>query len=291
MHMPESLRLNMNSSGDRGQHEVSVQTVSIKCLVTDYDGTISPIHVARSESHVPLETRTMLRQISRSIPVLIITAKDLHFIRPRTPFAQAWSAIGGLEVQIGKRLLKNESLEPRLPSVSQALNYAGSHLTAAGIEIEEKRDTDGHTVAFSIDWRRAKNPEGAREEADRVADYVGMLGLRVFKEENQPFFDVYQIVPDKGRALQKMLSELRVKEGVMYLGDSEMDNSAFKISNISIGVIHGKTRLKTLECDYLLKFEDVPTFLQTLISHAFLFSSDFSMIETNSICPVRLGRK
>ncbi|MGD0978005.1 MAG: HAD-IIB family hydrolase [Candidatus Bathyarchaeia archaeon] len=289
--MPKSVRLNMNSSGKSGQHEVALQTMSTKCLVTDYDGTISPIHVARSESHVPLETRMMLQQISRSIPVSIITTKDLHFIRPRTPFARAWSAIGGLEIQIGKRILKNGSLESRLPAVSQALNYAGSHLTAVGIEIEEKQDSEGRTVAFCIDWRRAKNPEEARKEADRVTDYGEMLGLRVFKYENQPFCDVYPIAPDKGRALQNILSELAVKEGIIYLGDSEIDNSAFRSSNISIGVIHHETRLRTLECDYLVKFEDVPNFLQTLITHALLFSSDFPMIKTNSICPVRLGRK
>jgi trehalose-phosphatase len=285
--MPRSVRLNINSPGNSGQHEVALQTTSIKCLVTDYDGTISPIHVPRFASHVPIETRRVLRQISRSIPVSIITTKDLHFIRPRTPFAGAWSAIGGLEIQIGKRLFESESLESKLPAVSQALNYAGSHLTASGIEIEEKQESDGRTVAFCIDWRRAKNLEEARKEADRVMDYSKRLGLRVFKYEEQPFCDVYPIAPDKGTALRNILSELGVKEGVMYLGDSEMDNSAFRGSDISVGVVHCETRLETLECDYLVKFEDVPKFLRTLISHAFLFSSDFSMIKSNSVCPIR----
>jgi HAD superfamily hydrolase (TIGR01484 family) len=289
--MSRSVKLNVNSPSKNGQHEVAPRTMSIECLVTDYDGTISPIQMARSESHVPLETRVVLQQISRSIPVSIITTKDLHFIRSRTPFAWAWSAIGGLEMQVGKRILKNESLEPRLPAISQALNYAFSHLTAATIEIEEKRDSEGRTVAFCIDWRRAKNPEKARKEAERLTDYGEILGLKVAKYENQPFCDVYPIAPDKGRALQNMLRELAVKEGVMYLGDSEVDNSAFRISNISIGVIHHETRLKSLECDYLVKFEDVPNFLQTLIANDFLFSSDFPMVKTNLFCPVNPCRK
>jgi trehalose-phosphatase len=284
--MSRSVKLNMNSPSRNEQHEVAPRKMNIKCLVTDYDGTISPIQMAKSESHVPLEIRVVLQQISRSIPVSIITTKDMHFIRSRTPFAWAWSAIGGLEMQVGKRFLKNESLEPRLPAVSQALNYAASHLRATGIEIEEKRDSERRIVAFCIDWRRAENSEKARKEADRVADYAEMLGLKVVKYENQPFCDVYPIAPDKGKALQNILRELEVKEGVMYMGDSEMDNSAFRISNISIGVIHHETRLKSLECDYLVKFEDVPNFLQTLISNDFLFSSDFPMAKTNLFCPV-----
>src|SRR5208337_5318847 len=159
------------------------------------------------------------------------------------------------------------------------LDYAASHLTVAGIEIEEKRDSEGRTVAFCIDWRRAKDSEKARKEADFVTDYGEMLGLKVVKPENQSFCDVYPIAPDKGRALQNILRELDVKGAVMYLGDSEMDNSAFRISNISIGVVHHETRLKSLECDYLVKFKDVPNFLQTLVAHDFLFSSDFSMVK------------
>jgi len=60
-----------------------------------------------------------------------------------------------------------------------------------------------------------------------------------------------------------------------------MDNSAFKASNISVGVIHDETPLNLLECDYLLKFENVPSFLKTLLDHNLQFSSDFPMIEAN----------
>lgn len=286
-----SVRLNVNSLGKSGRHEGTYQRMSVRCLVTDYDGTISPIHVARSESYVPLETRVVLQQISKSIPVSIITTKDLHFITSRTPFARAWSAIGGLETRVGRRILRNESLESKLLAVSQALNCARLHLSAAGIEIEEKQDSEGRTVAFCIDWRRAENSEKAIDEANRVLDYCVLLGLKVFKYENQPFCDVYPFAPDKGRVLQNMLSELAVKAGVLYLGDSETDNSAFRISNVSIGVIHSETRLSSLECDYFVTFENVPIFLRSLVAHGLQFSSDFPMIDINSIGSVRLGRE
>jgi hypothetical protein len=208
--------------------------------------------------------------------------KDLPFIMPRTPFAQAWSAIGGLEMRIGKRVLKRESLERRLTNISLAINYAKSHITSAGVEIEEKQDSEGQTVAFCVDWRRAKDPETAKQDAERVGAYCKTLNLKLIRYETQPFYDVYPISPNKGWALQEMLNELAVKKGVLYLGDSEIDNSAFRVSSISLGVIHDETPLRTLDCDYLVKFEYVPDFLHALLANDFLFSSDFQMIKINS---------
>jgi trehalose-6-phosphatase len=264
------------------------QTINVKCLSADYDGTISPIKVARSESHVPLQTRVMLAQISKSLPVSIVTMKDLHFVVSKTPFAHAWSGIGGLETQVGKKVLRRECLESKLPFVSKALDYAKLQTATAGIEIEEKRDSLGRTLAFCVDWRRAKDQAKAKDEADRIIDYSKNLGLFVFKYEKQPFYDVYPIAPDKGRALQEMLNELSVKNGVMYLGDSQMDNSAFKNSNVSIGIVHDESQPNNLDCDYIVRFEDVPAFLQMLIARNYRFNSDFPMIKKN-ISPLRRG--
>ena len=223
----------------------------------------------------------MLRQIGRLMPISIITMKDLPFVMPRTPFAHAWSAIGGLEVQVGKRVFKRECLEPLLPSISLAIDYARKHITALGVEIEEKQDSEGHTIAFCIDWRRTKDSSEAKREVERVVKYCEGLGLRLLTYQNHPFYDVYPVAPDKGRALQETLNELAVKSGILYLGDSEMDNSAFRASDISLGVIHEETHLKALDCDYLLKFEHVPRFLKMLIANNLQFSSDFPMIEIN----------
>jgi hydroxymethylpyrimidine pyrophosphatase-like HAD family hydrolase len=213
--------------------------------------------------------------------------KDLPFIMPRTPFAQAWSAIGGLEMRIGKRVLKKESLEHRLTNISLAINYAKSQITSAGVEIEEKQDSEGDTVAFCVDWRKAKDSEPAKQEAERVATYCKTLNLKLIRYETQPFFDVYPITPDKGWALQEMINELAIKNGILYLGDSEIDNSAFRASSVSLGVIHGETPIRALDCDYLVKFECVPDFLDALFANNFWFSSDFPMIRIN---PKR-GRK
>ena len=269
--------------------KVSPRRMKVECLSSDYDGTIGPLKVPRNESHVSMETRVMLQRIGRLLPVSIFTMKDLGFVMARTPFAHAWSAIGGLETRIGKRNLEIEGLEPRLSSVACAIDFARSHFTTPGVEIEEKQDSNGRAVAFCLDWRRAKDPDKAKLQAEAVANFCKALKLELLRYENQPFYDVYPVSPDKGRALKETLNELAVKSGVLYLGDSEMDNPAFKASNISVGVIHDETPLKHLECDYLVKFENVPSFLKTLLDNNLQFSSDFPMIETNPSREKRLG--
>lgn len=251
------------------------------CLSSDYDGTISPINASRAESRVPLKTRVMLREIGNSLPISIISMKDLSFIIPRTPFAQAWSAMGGLEMRVGKRVLKREQLEHLLTSVSLGLDYAKSHISSRGVEIEEKQDSEGQTIAFCVDWRRAENLKAAKREAESVATYLKALGLKVINYETQPFYDVYPIVPNKGEALREALNELAINHGILYLGDSEIDNSAFKASNVGIGVTHHESPLLALDCDYLVRFELVPDFLHALVANDFMFTPDFPMIKIN----------
>jgi trehalose-phosphatase len=265
----------------RRADELQPQEISVKCLSSDYDGTIGPIAASRVESRVPLRTRVTLREIGSLLPISIITMKDLSFIVPRTPFAKAWSAIGGLEMRVGKRVLKSERLGHISSNISLSINYARSHISTPGVEIEEKEDSEGHTVAFCVDWRLAKDPQAAKHEAECVATYCEGLGLNVIRYETQPFFDVYPVSPDKGEALRDTMNELAVRNGVLYLGDSKTDNPAFRASNISLGVIHDESPIWALDCDYLVRFESVPDFLHALAINDLKFTPDFPMIKTN----------
>lgn len=255
--------------------------MTVKCLSSDYDGTISPLDASRTESRVPLETRVMLRRIGNFLPISIVTMKDLSFIMPRTPFAQAWSGIGGLETRIGRRVVKQERIERKLPAVTTAARYAKSCDLENELEIEEKQDSEGRIVAFCVDWRRARNFDAAQRKAADIADFCQSLKLRVIRYEKQPFFDVYPIVPDKGRALRNMLTQLAVKMGVLYLGDSETDNPAFRTCGVGVGVVHDESRLETLDCDYFVDFEQVPDFLHDLLRNGMRFSTDFPMVRPN----------
>ena len=61
---------------------------------------------------------------------------------------------------------------------------------------------------------------------------------------------------------------------VMYLGDSENDNPAFRKSDISIGIRSDVRLNPILDCKYNLDFNQFPLFLRRLIDNDFIFSED-----------------
>lgn len=261
--------------------ETEPREMSVKCLSLDYDGTISPLNVSRIESWVPLETRVILAQIRRFLPIAIITMKDLPFVMPRTPFAHVWSGIGGLEMRIGKRTIKRDCWKDRLPNVFLALKYARSHMTGDGVEIEEKQDLEGHTVAFCVDWRHAENAKKAKREVALVATCCKALRLELNRYEGQPFLDVYTMPVNKGHAVRDALKELGLRNGALYIGDSEADNPAFRAADMSLGVIHCENRFQELDCDFFVKFEDVASFFNALLANGLVFNPELPMIKAN----------
>jgi phosphoserine phosphatase len=80
---------------------------------------------------------------------------------------------------------------------------------------------------------------------------------------------------NKGLTFDNVLSQLEETErgtNVLYFGDSENDNPAFRKSEISIG-IHSDTRLNpVLDCKYMLDFNQLPQFLRGLMDNDFMFS-------------------
>jgi len=255
--------------------------MAVNCLALDYDGTVSPMGVPRRESRVPEKTYRVLQEIGSLIPVVIVTTKDLSFVTKRTRFAYAWSGVSGLERKIGDTIARRRGYQRRLRNVSSAIEYAKSHITDAGVEIEEKRDVHKRPIAFCIDWRRARNVLAAIKDIDETADYCKLLGLKLIRYGCQPFFDVYPVPVDKGVALKDVLEELRLKRGILYVGDSEADNPAFEVSDLGVGVIHERICRQKLICDYFVRFEDVSSFLSKLLANGLLFDSAFSMIRPN----------
>ncbi len=63
----------------------------------------------------------------------------------------------------------------------------------------------------------------------------------------------------------------------MYMGDSKVDNLAFEVADIGIGVLHEESAAD-LECDYYIKFEDVASLLRRLMENNLVFYKDFPEI-------------
>jgi hydroxymethylpyrimidine pyrophosphatase-like HAD family hydrolase len=179
-------------------------------------------------------------------------------------------------MKIFQEIVKAPGVEEALPYLTLALQYVKQHI-GGDIAVEEKRDSRGQTIAFCIDWRQAKNKRKAKIEAAQVMAYCKALPLETIKYEGQPFFDVYPCPIDKGKALEELKRNFGLSGGALYMGDSKVDNTAFKVSDISIGVIHGET-MQDLDCNYWIRFEDVASFLHLLLSKQLNFSADLPLV-------------
>ena len=72
--------------------------------------------------------------------------------------------------------------------------------------------------------------------------------------------------------ISKIPATDKARQKVMYLGDSENDNPAFRKADVSIGVKSDERLNPNLDCKYTVGFDRLAGFLKKLHNDNFLFS-------------------
>jgi hypothetical protein len=143
------------------------------------------------------------------------------------------------------------------------------------------------------DWRSCKNklePSLKKmiqkcQTSSLVTGRGSDLYLQTYS--SHPFLDVYALYCDKGMAFDFVTSEiLNIKTGrdggdrvggILYLGDSENDNPAFRKAAISMGVISDKRLNPKLDCEYHIEYNYLSIFLKRLIENNLVFTENLIM--------------
>ena len=251
--------------------------VKVSAIFSDYDGTLSQLEARREAAVLSPILRRLLTKVSKHVTLGIVTTKDLSFIRERVPFAHGISASCGLEIQVGEKTLLDERvrephqlLEKTYQEVLKKVLQARDNLA-----IERKESDDEHLIGFCLDWRLARNWDEAKRIAAPLLDYSRRQGLYVTESEVSPFANVFPLKIDKGEAFEKLKRELVVQGPIMYLGDSEADDPAFKLADISVGVKHRRVMPK-LQCNYRIEFFELENLLTELIDANFDFKESMA---------------
>jgi HAD superfamily hydrolase (TIGR01484 family) len=276
----------------------------VHAILTDYDGTlVSTADAKNLESNtVPSELKEILEKICSEIPLCIISTKDFEFLKDKaTTFARILSCMMGIETLV----LRNHHGSPRtivekrlLYASLQVLQLRSKTLEAIAEEvssceefssmlIERKHTSNGILAGLTIDWRHLSGDWSyyKRGVTHFVSSIVANLkkppvpvDIYVQKYSEHPFIDIYSVECNKGIAFDIVVSELAhasVKDKrILYLGDSENDNPAFRKAGISIGIRSDARVNPKLDCRYFLNYEQLPSFLMKLRDNDYLFNDD-----------------
>jgi hydroxymethylpyrimidine pyrophosphatase-like HAD family hydrolase len=195
--------------------------------------------------------------------------------------------------------IKERYLLPNIKKILETNSVTLSKL-AEGIESEikdnvivaRKYTSDGKYLAgITIDYRHLKNWNMYKNKLEpslneiiqryRSSSSIPGSDLYIQTYRSHPFLDVYSGYCDKGMAFDLIATKiLNPKEngemyggsGILYLGDSENDNPAFRKASISVGITSDKRLAPQLDCEYLIGYKHLPEFLRHLAGNRFMFS-------------------
>jgi HAD superfamily hydrolase (TIGR01484 family) len=283
--------------------------MQITALLSDYDGTLCPTSYVRNQtSTIPDRLEHVLRNISSKIPLCLVSSKDFSFLDSRAKFAKIISCIMGIETieftednNDENRIMFND---PRIYPNKDILRDNSDLLDSLAREtaerfkeviIERKYTSDNLLAGLTFDYRHIKDWEQYKQDIepvlfktinDRIKQSASpsttVFCPYVQSYSSHPFIDVYSVKCDKGRAVDMIISLLGPlhyndkdeQNIIMYLGDSENDNPAFRKAGVSIGVRSDPRLNPRLESDYIISFDKLGSFLESLLNNDMVFSSD-----------------
>ncbi|MBI2755185.1 MAG: trehalose-phosphatase [Chloroflexi bacterium] len=192
-------------------------------LVTDVDGTISPIVAVPSQARVLPAARDALRRLRRRLQlVAVVSGRSATEARAMVG-VQGLAYVGnhGLDAIIGGTSTMFPDAVPWVPRVRAAVEHAQRSVLIPGIQFEIKGPS------ATLHYRRTDDPRQARQALlQALATCQEAAGLRI--EEGRR---VINLLPPlrvtKGSAVSWLAEQLSLR-GVVYLGDDRTDAHAFE---------------------------------------------------------------
>jgi len=200
----------------------------------DYDGTLTPIVDRPGKAVLSGKMRQRLAKLSRSLPVGIISGRDLQDVRARVGLdAIVYAGSHGFDIH-GPDFSYRQGLDflPALDGAERQLNERLRPISGARV--------DRKLFAIAVHYRQVADEDV--QAVERVVNEVVSMHSELRKSTGKAIFELKPDTDwDKGRALIWILEKMdldRPDALPFYIGDDTTDEDAFRdISNRGIGVL------------------------------------------------------
>jgi trehalose 6-phosphate phosphatase len=240
-------------------------------LLSDYDGTLTPIVDKPELATLSQKVRKLLRTLAkdRRYTVGIISGRALSDLRGNVGLdGIIYAGNHGLEIEgFGSSFLEPiaEEMRPFLGMLNQALSATLRGIK--GVFVEDKG------LTLSVHYRMVDGAEEKKVEDafEKITDSLYVTGrIRVTRGKK-----VYEIRPpvdwDKGKAIAWLIAKFRESRGKggtlpIYLGDDLTDEDGFKVVEKSngISIFVGGEDSQSVARYFLKSPEEVTEFLKML---------------------------
>jgi len=221
-------------------------------LAFDFDGTLAPLVEQPSAASMRTSTRTLLRAISRSFTVAVVSGRSRPDLISRLEGIPEVALVGnhGAETGLG---VADPRVRRRVAAWAKTL--ASVFASARGVEVEDKG------LTLSLHYRRAPEPEEARRRLFAAASAFpdarltgGHAVLNLIPRE----------LPTKGAAIEKLASGLGCTSA-LFVGDDVTDEDAFESHVVDVSVRIGRD-LGSAARYFLEVQEQIDTLLELLLT-------------------------
>ena len=255
----------------RGKVAHRLKSADHVLLLSDYDGTLTPI-VDEPESAILFrETRKLLRKLTkdRRYTVGIVSGRALPDLKSKVGLEGIiYAGNHGLEIEgFGSSFLEPiaEEMRPFLQMLNRVL--LATLRGIKGVFVEDKG------LTLSVHYRMVDGAEETKvdDAFKKVTDPLSVTGrIRVTQGKK-----VYEIRPpvawDKGKAIAWLIAKFRESSGKggvlpIYMGDDLTDEDGFEVieKNNGISIFVGEDDSQSIARYFLKSPEEVTEFLKML---------------------------
>ncbi len=193
-------------------------------VITDVDGTISPIADHPDQAQVTPKNRELLKQLQQQLTVVgVISGRSAGDVAQRVGIPSlVYVGNHGFERWYAGAVVVNPAAREARQGLQNVI-AAVAPMMLPGMQIEDK----GATI--SIHYRGTENPEETQTLLQNAVQHLAHENGLVFFN-GRMIFEIRPPAPiDKGTAFESLVEEFSL-DGVVFLGDDTTDADAMRVA-------------------------------------------------------------